>query len=54
MDPWIHGSAAGAAGALPVAPAADQWIHESISCITNHMFYYEHRNNASKNISVGR
>ena len=32
------------AAALAAAPAADPWIHGSISFIMNHIFYYEMKN----------
>ena len=53
MDPWIHGSeapslylhdkvhtVAAEATAPRAAPAADPWIHGSISFIMNHIFYF--------------
>ena len=36
--------AAAPAAALAAAPAADPWIRGSISCIMNHIFYYEMKN----------
>ena len=42
----VAAEAAAPAAALAVAPAADPWIHGSISSLMNNIFYYEMKNNS--------
>ena len=44
--------AAALAAALAAAPAADTWIHGSISFIMNHIFYYEPQTRKIKNLQT--
>ena len=44
--------AAASATALAAAPAADPWIHGSISSMMNIIFFYELKNNWSTTVSV--